>query len=1269
MVSAQQSDSPNSALPEGTVTFLFTDIEGSTSLLRHLGDKYISLLEDHHRILREVFAKWNGRVVGTEGDAFFISFSKATEALAAVVEAQRTLAEHGWPEGVTVRVRMGLHTGEPWTGSGGYVGMDVHRAARIAHVGYGGQVLLSETTAPLVMDELPKGVALLDLGRHRLKDIARPEHIRQLVIKALPSEFPPLKSLEIVGPVVSGGEVVRMPAFLEDETDDERIPVFVGREDELEQLEVALDKALDGHGNIFFVAGDAGSGKTALLDGFSRGAQDQFSDLLVSRGTCSAFTGTGDPYAPFRTVLRQLTGDVETAWKGGIVSKEGACRLWSAIPEVVGALVECGPNLLDTFIPGRDLLMRVTTAVPSDGSLIGQVKEMIEKENEDPGSLQQQRLFEEVRDVLVDVASKRPILLLLDDLQWADSGSINLLFHLGRELTGSRAMVVCAYRPEEVAMGRDGSQHPFEPLLHEFKRVYGQVWVDLNRIQGERFVDEFVDSEPNHLGVSFRKKLYEHTVGHALFTVELLRDLQERGDLVKNANGYWCEGADLDWDSLPTRVEGVIEARIGRLEEELRDILSVAAVEGEDFTAQVIAKIQQIQERKLLRTLSRELEKRHQLVKERKEDRIGDISLTQYSFAHALFQRYLYNNLSEGERRLLHGEIGNILEELYSDRANEIAVQLALHFDRSGNDGKAISYLLIAGDQARQIYANQEAYAHYRIALSLAQANNQHNLAARILMKMGLTLSLAFEFVRASEIYKQAFVAWHRASTLVTYESLPISPEPLRILCSNPPDLDPNKSIESERQIILWQLFSGLVFITPEGDVLPDVAKHWEVTDNGLCYVFHLRNDVIWSDGHPVTAYDFEFAWRRALDPDSPRAVSVFFYDIHGAQAYKSRKTSQWTDVGIRAEDESTLRIELNIPAGNFLQLISTTVFYPVPRHVVEEKGEKWASSGSLVSNGPFLLKSYERLKQITLVRNPNYHGKFKGNVGRIEMPVIRKLEQENYYESCLIDIVNLNFLPQDTANSVVRRHAEDYVTGPGLGTAYLGLNPSKPPLDDTNVRRALAMSIDREDFARSVVGSMRDLADGGFIPPGVWGHTPGISLPFDPVHARRLLAKSGYSIDSDLSQMSALCYQLRANELLFPINNWREHLGLKINPQILDYFDFLVYFERDLPQIYRSGWTADYPDPDSFMRSLVANNRTRWNHPQLWTLIEKARYENDHSKRIRLYQEADNILIQEAIIIPLIYDRQNLLIKPWIRNYPLSGFEKRFKDIVVADN
>src|SRR5579872_5533470 len=185
-----------SELPTGTITFLFTDIEGSTDLLQRLGPRYAGVLADQRALLRAAFANWNGSEVDTQGDAFFAAFPRAADALACAAEAQVTLAGHDWPEDSAVRVRMGLHTGEPILTGGGYVGLDVHRAARICSAGHGGQILLSQASRDLAETHLPEGATLRDLGEHRLKDLQRPEHIYQLVLPHLPAEFPPLKTLD-----------------------------------------------------------------------------------------------------------------------------------------------------------------------------------------------------------------------------------------------------------------------------------------------------------------------------------------------------------------------------------------------------------------------------------------------------------------------------------------------------------------------------------------------------------------------------------------------------------------------------------------------------------------------------------------------------------------------------------------------------------------------------------------------------------------------------------------------------------------------------------------------------------------------------------------------------------------------------------------------------------------------------------------------------------------------------------------------------------------
>jgi class 3 adenylate cyclase len=186
--------SDTDARPHGTVTFVFTDIEGSTELLKRLGDGYAGVVAEHRRILREEFGGRGGTEMDTQGDAFFFSFSRARDAVAAAVAGQLALARHEWPHGDPVRVRMSLHTGEPVVGEEGYVGIDVVRAARICSAGHGGQVLLSAATAALVGNSLPDGVRERELGSFRLKDIDQPERIYQLDVDGLPSSFPPLRT-------------------------------------------------------------------------------------------------------------------------------------------------------------------------------------------------------------------------------------------------------------------------------------------------------------------------------------------------------------------------------------------------------------------------------------------------------------------------------------------------------------------------------------------------------------------------------------------------------------------------------------------------------------------------------------------------------------------------------------------------------------------------------------------------------------------------------------------------------------------------------------------------------------------------------------------------------------------------------------------------------------------------------------------------------------------------------------------------------------------
>ena len=204
-------------LPSGTVTFLFSDIEGSTALLKELGDEqYAELLRTHRRIVRETFGLYHGQEIDTQGDAFFYSFHRAREAVTAAVTVQRQHAEEAWPQGVTVRVRLGLHTGEPAVGDDGYTGLDVVRASRIAAVGRGGQVLLSDTTRAIVAGDLPDGVSIRSLGDQRLKDIDQPEPLHELNIDDVPVSAEPEPSSSLTDAILPDEALAKMPGWVRD---------------------------------------------------------------------------------------------------------------------------------------------------------------------------------------------------------------------------------------------------------------------------------------------------------------------------------------------------------------------------------------------------------------------------------------------------------------------------------------------------------------------------------------------------------------------------------------------------------------------------------------------------------------------------------------------------------------------------------------------------------------------------------------------------------------------------------------------------------------------------------------------------------------------------------------------------------------------------------------------------------------------------------------------------------------------------------------------
>lgn len=548
-------------------------------------------------------------------------------------------------------------------------------------------------------------------------------------------------------------------------------PIFVGREPELVKLKGYLNEALSGRGQIAFVTGQAGSGKTYLVHQFVRQALGAHPNLVVAAGSSDAQTGVGDPYLPFREAVGMLTGDVSGKFAREMEG-ENVHRLRNAFVRSVQVLVDVAPQLIGVFTPVGGLVGLAGKVVVKSTGWMDQLQAVANpKAGVGTGGAplaDQSHIFEKVADFVHHLSAEMPLVLFLDDLQWADKASIGLLFHLARHIEHDRVLIVGAYRPTDVALGRGGQRHPLAPAMHELTRYFGDIFVDLDLIPpvaSRQFLEDLLDARPNSLDAGFRDTLFERTGGHALFTVELLREMEVRGDVVRDSAGRWAAGGELDWDTLPARVEGVIAERIGRLPEELRDLLTVGSVEGDTFVAEVVARVQNLDDRQAIRMLSGELERQHHLISAQGLGHHGPLQVSVYRFAHNLFQRYLYAQLTEPERAYLHRDVGEVEEALFAGDTERVAADLARHFEEGGVADKAATYRLQAGMRAWKMSAPHEATVHLTRGLDLLvdvpAARDRMQLAFELQNALG-TVSLAAEgyasprvehaFVRAGEL-------------------------------------------------------------------------------------------------------------------------------------------------------------------------------------------------------------------------------------------------------------------------------------------------------------------------------------------------------------------------------------------------------------------------------------------------------------------------------------------------------------------------------------
>ena len=553
----------------------------------------------------------------------------------------------------------------------------------------------------------------------------------------------------------------------------EPVSLFVARERELATLDGFLEHATAAppEASVVFVTGEPGSGKTALLAAFARRALAAHPELLVTWGQCSAFTGRGDPFEPFMHALRMLSGEAEAPPVARASCTDQARRLWQCLPETLTALLDHGPDLVDRFVSGRVLLAHGRRHSGIGADHLQRLERLLEKREvlQAPKTRRfQGALFEQVTQLLRSLAERRPLLLVLDDLQWIDPGSVDLLFHLVRGLANSRIVLLCAYREEEAALRQEAGPRRLLDVVAEVRSVHGDVTIDLTHASGPAFVDALLDTEPNALPRDFRTLLYQRTSGNPLFTIELLRGMQLRGELRRDGRGRWIEGPELRWEALPARVEAVIGRRMGHLSQACRDVLAVASVEGEEFTAEVVAAVTRRAPTQVRELLSREAGRRHQLVAAHSVRTVDGRLLGLYRFRHGLYQTYVHNQLDAVERARLHEQVGRELMRLYQpglERYPELAHVLARHFAAAGVADEAVVQYVTAARHALRLSAGSDAVEYLRNALRLlhtlpaSAARDRQELELQLALGPPLTATkgwappeLAVAYARAQEL-------------------------------------------------------------------------------------------------------------------------------------------------------------------------------------------------------------------------------------------------------------------------------------------------------------------------------------------------------------------------------------------------------------------------------------------------------------------------------------------------------------------------------------
>jgi oligopeptide transport system substrate-binding protein len=487
---------------------------------------------------------------------------------------------------------------------------------------------------------------------------------------------------------------------------------------------------------------------------------------------------------------------------------------------------------------------------------------------------------------------------------------------------------------------------------------------------------------------------------------------------------------------------------------------------------------------------------------------------------------------------------------------------------------------------------------------------------------------------------------------------------------AEPQTLDPHRATGVTEGNILRDLFEPLVMTKPNGELIPGAAESWDISDDGLVYTFRMRTDGRWSNGDPVTAADFAYSFRRALDPATLSTYASILYPIKNGYAVNTGELPP-SALGVAAPDERTLVIELEAPTPYFLGLLNHSMSYAVHRPSVEEHGARFARAGNLIGNGAYVLNDWVVQSHVELGRNRLFRDDANTTIERVFYYAIENAETVfKRYRADELDFTQS--VPAKQIPWIRESMPDEYVQAPYLGSYYFGFNTTREPFrDNPKLRLALSMAIDREIITGKLTAA-GELPAYGWVPP-VQGYEPqqpewaSWTQEERNAEAQRLYKEAGYGEGNPL--VVEILYNTSEGHKRISIaiaSMWKQTLGVEARLMNQEWKVFLQTREQKIKtQVFRSGWIGDYNDAYTFaelLRSDSSQNDSGWSNPEYDALLDKAKVELDPQTRAEYMQQAERIMLAEAPIVPLYFYVSKHLIKPWVK-----GFEPNIMDHVYT--